>query len=59
MLAGIITTQKMFHVAVSVPKQWVFQHKIIFQQKNILAGISQHQNFPKHTLNPCVSRVGP
>jgi len=32
--------KKCFHTAVSVPEQWVFSHKIVFRQKNILAGIS-------------------
>jgi len=42
--------KKYFHAAVSVPKQRVFSHKIVFQQKNLLAGISRRQNFPERTL---------
>jgi len=39
-----------FHAAVSVPEQRVFSHKIVFRQKNLLAGISRRQNFPERTL---------
>jgi len=42
--------KKHFHMAVSVPEQHVFSHKIVFQQKNLLAGISRRQNFPERTL---------
>ena len=44
--------KKHFHAAVSVLKlkQHVFSHKIVFQRKILLAGISRRQNFPEHTL---------
>jgi len=42
--------KKCFHAAVSVPEQRVFSHKIVFRQKNLLAGILRRQNFPERTL---------
>jgi len=37
-------------VAISVPKQHIFLHKIIFQHRKILAGILHCENVPECTL---------
>jgi len=50
-LAGIITTEKRFHVSEIFPEQHFFSHVTIFRRKNVLAGISRRPKIPERALN--------